>query len=640
MSSTCRLCDKNIPPEAPGGLCPRCVINRCIDWPDATYDADNVPKSVDQYRLEGELGRGGMGVVYRAFDSLSGRAVALKMIRDGAFASKGARRQFENEIRAQCTFEHPNIVKIYHVGVHEGCLFFTMQLMAASTLADRRADFKDPRAAARLLEKLALAVHACHERKVLHRDLKPSNILFDENGEPHLADFGIAKRLDTDSSTATGMIVGTPCYMAPEQANGRSKEISAAADVWSLGVILYEMLVGRTPFAGEATEVLRRYREEEPPSPVKFRKDLPRDLSAVCLACLRNEPRLRYPSAAALAADLRRWLDNEPTLARPRGLPRRILWWCGRRRAVVGAVGAFALIVSMRLSLHHVQMQEQARSAALANNAIIAEVVADALQTEIKSSGRIVQSLANDTYPRRLLLDMNWMDLEDYCRSRQLLYGLSALSVLDEQGMLRAEWPPPSPSRRNASQAWRDYFRGAYELAAAEGQNVYVSRAFRQQAGQEFVLAISAPLRHEDGSFLGVVSATISLESRFDILRRIRYCSTTLVSLRDRDSDTADLPSPQDEDAILIHDGVNHSQVFPSGRNGKLRLLRSRLPSYETHQEILDVVETDKEYVDPVSGSSSESPGERWLAAFAPVGGTKLIVIVKTRRDALSQVEE
>ncbi|WP_437949686.1 serine/threonine protein kinase [Sorangium sp. So ce296] len=600
------------------------------------YDSDDAPDSIDQYRLEGELGRGGMGIVYRALDSLSGRAVALKIIRDRSFASRGARKRFENEIRAQCTFEHPNIVKVYHVGVHDGSMYFTMQLMAAKTLAERRADFKDPRDAARLLEKLALAVHACHERNILHRDLKPSNILFDENGEPHLADFGIAKRLDTDSGTATGMIVGTPCYMAPEQANGRSNQIGAAADVWSLGVILYELLVGRTPFAGEATEVLRRCRDEEPPSPVKSRKDLPRDLSAICVTCLRNEPTLRYPSAAALAADLRRWLDGKPTLARPCSLPRRILRWCGRHRTVLGVVGAFALMASARFRLTHAQTQEQARSAALTNNAIIAEVMADSLRAEIASHVRIVRAIANEALPRWLLLDMDWRGLESYCQDQQSLYGFSALSVLDEEGTLRAEWPPPPPSRRSANHAWRDYFRGAHELAAAEAQDVYVSRAFRQLPGRDFVLAISAPLRHEDGSFLGVVAATISVESSFDILRRIRYCSATLVSLRDRDSDTADPPSPHDEHAFLIHNGVNHSQVFPSGQNGKLRMLRSRLHSSEAHPEFMDIVETDSEYVDPLEGSTED----RWLAAFAPVGGTNLIVIIQTRRDARAHVEE
>ncbi|HTN91311.1 MAG TPA: serine/threonine protein kinase [Sorangium sp.] len=586
--------------------------------------------------MDDELGRGGMGIVYRALDSLSGRAVALKIIRDRSFASRDARKRFENEIRAQCTFEHPNIVKIYHVGVHDGCMYFTMQLMAPKTLAERRADFKDPHDAARLLEKVALAAHACHERNILHRDLKPSNILFDDNEEPHLADFGIAKRLDTDSGTATGMIVGTPCYMAPEQANGRSNKIGATADVWSLGVILYELLVGRTPFAGDATEVLRRCREEEPPSPVEIRKDLPRDLSAICMTCMRNEPTLRYPSAAALAADLRRWLEGKPTLARPCGLPRRMLRWCGRHRAVLGAVGVFALIASARFRLTHAQTQEQALSAALANNAIIAEVMADSLRAEITSHGRIVRSLANEPLPRWLLLDMDWRGLVNYCQNQQSLYGFSVLSVLDEEGTLRAEWPPPPPSRRSANHAWRDYFRGARELAATETQNVYVSRAFRQLPGREFMLAISAPLRHEDGSFLGVVAATISLESSFDILRRIRYCGATLVSLRDRDSDTSDPPSPQDEYVFLIHNGVNHSHVFPSDRNGKLHLLRSRLPPFEARTEVMGIVETDGEYVDPLSGSNED----RWLAAFAPVEGTNLTVIIQTRRDGRAQVDE
>ncbi|MGK3960692.1 serine/threonine-protein kinase [Sorangium sp. So ce118] len=258
------------------------------------------------YEILDRLGAGGMGEVYRARQVAADRLVALKMLPGGPFASAAAARLFQREIEVVARLDHPNIVPIYDVGAHEGRAYFTMKLMAGGTLSDRLERYRDLRRAAELVAKLARAVREGHRRQILHRDLKPANILFDEAEEPYVADFGVAKQLGHECGTATGDRMGTVGYMAPEQAMGDAKRVAPSADIFSLGVILYELLTGHRPFEGPTPEViLRRTIEEDPAPPRSVRRDLPRDLETICLTCLRKEPERRYGSAGALDADPR-----------------------------------------------------------------------------------------------------------------------------------------------------------------------------------------------------------------------------------------------------------------------------------------------------------------------------------------------
>jgi WD40 repeat protein len=329
------------------------------------------------YELLEELARGGMGVVYRARQASLSRVVALKMILDGQLASPDEVRRFRREAEAAAGLDHPHIVPIYEVGAHQGLHYYSMKLVEGGSLAEHVADFlDDPRAAARLLATVARAVHYAHQRGILHRDLKPANVLLDGRGQPHVADFGLARRLSAAAGGSTAPypsrgqgIAGTPAYMAPEQAAGRGDQLTTATDVYALGVILYELLTGRPPFrASTVLKVLRRVLDEDPRPPRAVRAGADRELETVCLKCLRKEPDRRYPSALALAEDLERYLAGEPIQARPAAARERLLKWA-RRRPTVAALGGL-LLLSTALGFGSVLFQwhraEAARAAAAA----------------------------------------------------------------------------------------------------------------------------------------------------------------------------------------------------------------------------------------------------------------------------------
>jgi serine/threonine protein kinase len=299
------------------------------------------------YVLLRELGRGGMGVVYEARQVSLNRLVALKMLRAGAVAGDDELRRFQTEAEAVAALDHPGIVPVYEVGEYEGRRYFTMKLVPGQSLAARRdartGGFRD---AARLVAAVATAVDHAHQRGILHRDLKPANILIDEQGRPLVTDFGLAKRVEADIGlTQSGEILGTPAYMAPEQALGRRASVTTAADVHGLGAILYYLLTGRPPFAADSViETIEQVRTQPPESPSRRRPDVPRDLEVICLKCLEKDPARRYTSAAALAADLNRWLTGEPIAARAVSAPTRAWMWCRRRPAIAALLAA--LVVS------------------------------------------------------------------------------------------------------------------------------------------------------------------------------------------------------------------------------------------------------------------------------------------------------
>ena len=313
------------------------------------------------YELQSELGRGGMGVVFQAQQVSLNRPVALKMILAGQFASADAVERFRREAAAAAHLDHPHIVPVYEVGTCDGHHYFSMKLISGRSLSDTKSDWsvlraEEPSASlshsilrarqhrlARLIETLARAVDHAHQRGVLHRDLKPGNVLIDTEGEPHITDFGLAKRMDAEAQlTASHAIVGTPAYMSPEQAVG-AKHVTTAADVYGLGAILYELLTGQRLFQGDSpTQILRMVLESEPTAPRAIEPRLNLDLETICLSCLQKEPQRRYGSAAALADDLRHFLNGEPILARPVGTFGRFGRWCQRNPVIASlTAGAF-----------------------------------------------------------------------------------------------------------------------------------------------------------------------------------------------------------------------------------------------------------------------------------------------------------
>jgi serine/threonine-protein kinase len=303
---------------------------------------------VPGYEIVAELGRGGMGVVYQARQCSLKRPVALKMILAGLHADPTARVRFRTEAEAVARLQHPNVVQIHEVGEYEGKPFLSLEYLDGGSLLRKVAGTPPPeREAARLVETLARAVHHTHRRGILHRDLKPSNVLLTADGTPKITDFGLAKVLDADGGpTRSETLLGTPSYMAPEQAAGDAKKVGAPADVYSLGAILYELLTGRAPFQG-ATPLgtLEQVRTQEPVPPRRRRRSVSLDLETICLKCLEKEPARRYPSALALADDLRRFLEGQPIQARPVPAWRRLGRAVRRRPALVAlALGAAAVV--------------------------------------------------------------------------------------------------------------------------------------------------------------------------------------------------------------------------------------------------------------------------------------------------------
>jgi serine/threonine-protein kinase len=303
------------------------------------------------YEVQGVLGRGGMGVVYQARHLRLNRPVALKMLLAGAYAQPEELERFQREAEAVAGLRHPNIVQVHNVGDVDGRPYFTMEFVEGGSLAQKIAGTPQPaRQAAALVATVAEAVHVAHQSGIVHRDLKPGNILLTPDGTPKLTDFGLAGRLEGGGRlTLSGAPMGTPSYMAPEQARAQKDAIGPATDVYALGVILYELLTGRPPFRSEtAAATLQQVLAEDPVPPARLNRHVPRDLETICLKCLHKEAPRRYATAAALAEDLRRFDRGEPIAARPPGRWERFAWWV-RRRPAAATVLAVSLVLALAL---------------------------------------------------------------------------------------------------------------------------------------------------------------------------------------------------------------------------------------------------------------------------------------------------
>jgi tetratricopeptide (TPR) repeat protein len=356
-------------PGAPG-------TTAALDDRGSRLNGDALPQGTalryfGDYEIRRELGRGGMGVVYEARQVSLNRPVALKMVKAGLLAGDDELRRFQNEAEAVALLDHPGVVPVYEVGEYDGQHYFSMKLVPGGSLVPLMNRYKDdPCAAAGLVAEAAEAVAHAHARGILHRDLKPANILVDAEGHPHVTDFGLAKKVVADVElTQSGAILGTPAYMSPEQATGHRGAVTTASDVYGLGAVLYALFTGRAPFGGDSVmETLDAVRNTPPEPPSRLNAALPRDLETICVKCLEKDPRRRYPTALALADDLRAWLDSRPITARRVGAAERAWLWCRRKPAVAALVAAVALaIVGGTVTV--IAVQRQANLALAAKNA-------------------------------------------------------------------------------------------------------------------------------------------------------------------------------------------------------------------------------------------------------------------------------
>ena len=656
----CPQCGSNL---SAAGLCPRCLLLGALDEEPELHPASGLPSRFGDYELLELLGRGGMGRVYRARHLRLERVVALKMLVGGGLASEAELHRFRAETEAAARLDHPNIVPIYEVGEHDGCPYFTMKYVEGGNLADNLEKFRgNGRRVAEVLSVLARAVHHGHQRGILHRDLKPANVILDAGGRPHVADFGVARHLEKEAEhTRSGIVVGTPGYMSPEQAAGRSRNLTTATDVYGLGAILYELLTGQPPFTADTpTQVLRRVLETEPTPPHQLAPGIDRDLETLCLKCLEKDPARRYGSAEELAEELERYLRGEPILARPMGRAARVWRWCRRHPVPAGLVGSLAwlLLVTAGAALTVAQAQvDDRRREELSTNIYAARTVAGTVLFKLEEYSDAIERAANSPRLREPLLRHDLPALQGFCREMyeahedprlglKLPGGESPFDswfIVDARGTVLARWPEPPRDFLGKNFAWRDYFEGAKRNALARQAQPYISRAFLSEADDRHRFAISLPLLDAEGGWRGVLVGMVGTGATLGSLRlsdpdEARHRTAVLVAPRDRNRSEAGQPAPGGY-IILLHEALGHGESLPldGGLARELDEVRSSLPRAEGEQlrmpEPWPTV-TLAEHRDPLA--TREGP---WLAALAPVGYTGFVVIVQTPADAAFEMD-
>ena len=415
QASICPECGVPLPADAPEGVCPACALKGAMEEQEQTAlnrsesglerGECQLPRAFGEYELLEEIAHGGMGIVYRARQKSLDRIVAVKLLQFGSLSSAEYVKRFRAEASAAASLQHPNIVSVHEVGVHEGQHYLVMNFVNGPPLSRLAGQGPLPaKTAAAYLECIAEAVHCAHEHGILHRDLKPSNVLIDENNRPQVTDFGLAKRMDGESSlTLSGQVLGSPNYMPPEQASAEHGKVTRRSDVYGLGAILYHLLTGRPPFqTASLNEAIQQVTQVEPVAPRLLNPSVPVDLETICLKCLEKETGRRYPTAQMVADELCRFLNGESIQARPVGMLERFWRWCRRKPLVASlcAVTAAAIVGGLFVSwvgfmAAKAQSEAAERSARTASRVseVLLELIAAAEPASGKTSGAAVRAM-------------------------------------------------------------------------------------------------------------------------------------------------------------------------------------------------------------------------------------------------------
>lgn len=644
----CSECGSPISKSSRDGFCPRCLIDLAlkaegetlVEAAPRTAAPDPTIGSVGNYELIEQIGQGGMGVVYKARQLNLNRIVALKLMLSGPRATEAEIKRFRSETTAAATLQHPHVVAIHEVGVHEGRHYFSMDYIAGRSLAEviNRTPVSAERAA-RYLKIVAEAIHHAHQRGILHRDLKPANILVDADDQPRVTDFGLAKHIQVDSSlTVSGNAMGTPSYMPPEQAAGKRSQIGPASDVYSLGAILYDLLTGRPPFRADTpVDTLRQVLDTEPAPPRLINRNVPRDLETICLKCLSKAPGQRYPSAQELAEDLGRFLKREPIQARPVGWLGRGWRWSQRNPVVAAFCGAMALMLLMVAWAALVQ-----RDDALDNAKEGASVTARLVEVELLPLRETVSELASN---KELALPIVRADLDAL---KSLLVAtldkhkaktppwlrLQNWVIMTPDGTLVLRWPD-ADQRNIKFRKERDYFSGATNLVARGSiGSVYLSKAYESLEDDLYKFSVSAAVRDSNSNLVGVVALMVSLTQFAGEALGPRIPGREVVLVSEWDASqpgrksSSTVISSEREFRIVFHPTFGASNQVASISHPHLeRMINSPAAGPLG----------DPFYRDPLARQHPKFSGW-WLAGFSGVPDTKLTVIYQTRDWVLNAI--
>lgn len=650
----CSECGATIHGASADGRCPRCLLDLALN-PEGETGVGNSPEHslathtgrvFGNYDVLGQIGQGGMGVVYLARQRGLGRVVALKLLLAGSRATETEIKRFHNEAKAAATLKHPNVVAIHEVGEHDCQHYFSMDYIEGQSLAELIHRTPLPAArAARYVKIIAEAVHYAHGQGVLHRDLKPHNVLIDAQDEPRITDFGLARQIDVDSDlTISGAVIGTPSYMPPEQAAGQRQQIGRTSDVYSLGAILYDLLTGRPPFRADTpVETLRQVIDTEPAPLRLVNRKVPRDLETICLKCLAKTPAERYPSAQELADDLGRFLRDEPIHASPVGTAGRLWRWSRRQPALASLAGAvglqFLLLGVAAFILRHdvgIGVLDNARDKA---GRIAGELLRLRLAVHgVASSPELADLLkANDLPGLRGFLASRLgqpnTNLPPWIRGQNW--------VLMTNGLTMLRWPRPQDEHRLLhNRSGRDYFAGAVARKGNHGVDaVHISQIYRSAEDDQYKFGASEVVRDADGKVVAVLALMLQPLHLAEALGTSNdRTKTVILGVWDRSTELNPGDTPPGNGGsttgfvIWYHpDFGTNNVVEPVSHRFLPELVPLSTERQPPPQPPGDIpTRMDWHYRDPVARKEPKLTG-LWLGGFARVPGTTFVVLSESR---------